>query len=427
MADLAMLGGEPHVPSGLLKPWPHITDADRAAVAEAVGVEDIRTQRTLQGEGLAKEWAEFLGVKYCLPTNSGTSALHIALAAAGVEPGDEVICPAFTFWATAAAVLHQCAIPVFVDVESETFCLDPAKLEAAITPRTKAVMPVHVHGMPADLGPILAICQRHNLRLIEDACQAHGAEYQGRKVGSIGDGAGFSTQQSKCLTTGSEGGLYVTNDEGMFIRGSHLIYFGERVVPGKESETQEYNARGLGWMYRGDVFGQAFCRSQLKRLAQSNATRAENAARLTARLSQLPGVRCMVEPSGRRSAWYNYVVGVSPEPLGLDLSPDAFRTQVMRALAAEGVPVNQWQRMPVPAQDVFQHQQGFGRGWPWSQVESQYVYSGDDFPCAQDFLARHFYVPGIWPPNGAAWIDAAAGAFEKVWERIAAVVEHPVT
>lgn len=423
MADLAMFGGEPHVPSGLLKPWPHITDADRAAVAEAVAVEDIRTQRTLQGEALAKEWAAFLGVKYSLPTNSGTSALHIALAAAGVEPGDEVICPAFTFWATAAAVLHQCAIPVFVDIEPDTFCLDPALVEAAITPRTKAIMPVHVHGMPADLAPIQALCAKHGLRLIEDACQAHGAEYGGQKVGSIGDGAGFSTQQSKCLTTGSEGGLYVTNDEGMFVRGSHLIYFGERVVPGKESETQEYNARGLGWMYRGDVFGQAFCRSQLARLAQSNAVRAENAARLTARLSQLPGVRCMVEPEGRKSAWYNYVVGVDPKPLGLDLDGDAFRQKVMRALGAEGVPVHQWQRMPVPAQDVFQHQTGFGKGWPWSQVEERYTYAGDDYPVAQDFIARHFYVPGIWPPNGEAWIDAACGAFEKVWAKIGQVAD----
>lgn len=418
-SKLALFGGPRAVPEGLLQPWPQITDDDRKSVAEVVAGDDIRLQRTAQGEALAEEWKQFLGVKYCLPTNSGTSALHIAVAAAGVEPGDEVICPAFTFWATAAAVLHHCAIPVFVDIEPVAFCMDPDQVEAAITPRTKAIMPVHIHGMPADLDPIAALCRKHGLKLIEDACQAHGARYHGRRVGTFGDGAGFSTQQSKCLTTGSEGGLYVTDDEGMFVRGSRLVYFGETVVAGRESETQQYNARGLGWMYRGDVFGQAFCRSQLRRLDQSNATRAANAARLTARLKDLPGVATPVEPEGRQSSWYNYVVGVNPEPLGLDVAPDTFRQRMMEALQAEGVGCNQWQRLPVPAQDVFQTKTGFGRGWPWSQVpDADYVYSGADYPETVDFLARHFYVPGIWPPNGEKLMNASADAFEKVIEQV---------
>lgn len=417
-SDLALFGGPKAVPDGLCKPWPHITDEDRAAVAEVLSVEDIRTQRTVQSERLAEEWASYLGVKYCLPTNSGTAALHIALAAAGIEAGDEVICPAFTFWATAAAVLHHCAIPVFVDVEPGTWCMDPNLVEDAITPRTKAILPVHIHGLPATMAPILEIAERRGLVVIEDACQAHGATYLGRKVGSLGHGAGFSTQQSKCLTTGSEGGLYVTNDEGMFVRGQHLQYFGEAVVAGRESREQQYNARGLGWMYRGDVFGQAFCRSQLRRLDESNATRARNAAHLTASLTGIAGVETPVVPEDRGSAWYNYVVGVHPEPLGLEVEPARFRARIQEALTAEGVVCGQWQRMPVPAQDIFQSKQGYGKGWPWSVVEAvtgePYRYAGADYPVAESFLARHFYLHGIWPPNGPELMDAYAAAMAKV-------------
>ena len=420
MTKLALQGGPRAVPEGLAKPWPHITDADRAAVAEVLSGEDIRLQRTIQSEALAAEWAEFVGVKYCLPTNSGTSSLHMALAAAGVEPGDEVICPAFTFWATAAAVLHHCAIPVFVDIEPGTHCMDPNLVEAAITPRTKAILPVHIHGLPASLQPILELAEKYELMLIEDACQAHGATYQGKRVGGWGHAAGFSTQQSKCLTTGSEGGLFVTNDEGMFYRARQLQYFGEAVIEGKEREQQEYNARGLGWMYRCDVFGQAFARSQLKRLPESNATRARNAAALTARLKGITGVETPLIPADRESAWYNYVVGVHPEPLGLDVEPAAFRAKIQQALAAEGVECGQWQRVPVPAQDVFRNKAGFGKGWPWSPVEAvvgeKYVYSGEDFPQSLDFLARHFYAHGIWPPNDTALMDAYGDAFEKVFE-----------
>ena len=130
---------------------------------------------------LEKEWAKYVGSKYCLTTCSGTAALHMALAAVGVGPGDEVITSAFTFLASASCALHQNAIPVFVDIDPRTYCMDPAKLEAAITPRTKAIIPVHIQGCPADMDPILAIAKKHNLYVIEDACQAHGAHLQGQE------------------------------------------------------------------------------------------------------------------------------------------------------------------------------------------------------------------------------------------------------
>ena len=202
---LAIHGGPRTVPHGFIQPWPQVTDADRAAIAEVLATEKITEQQRIQSEGLAQEWAAYMGVRYCIPVNSGTAALHLCVAGIGIEPGDEVIIPAFTFWATAAAVLHHNAIPVFVDIEPVTYCIDPGQIEAKITARTRAILPVHIHGMPADMDAILAIAKKHNLKVIEDVAQAHGARYKGRYCGAFGEAAGYSTQASKTLSSGCQG------------------------------------------------------------------------------------------------------------------------------------------------------------------------------------------------------------------------------
>jgi dTDP-4-amino-4,6-dideoxygalactose transaminase len=145
-----------------------------------------------QVSALEKEWAAYCGARYCLTTTSGTAALHMALAAGELGPGDEVITSAFTFLASASCALHQNAIPVFVDIDPRTYNMDPTKLEAAINERTKAIIPVHIQGLPADMDPIIEIAKRYDLFVIEDACQAHGATYKGSKVGTIGDVGTFS-------------------------------------------------------------------------------------------------------------------------------------------------------------------------------------------------------------------------------------------
>lgn len=411
---LALFGGTPVVPAGMVRPWPQITDDDRKAVAEALAGDDLSEQRRLQAESLEREWAEYVGTRYCVATNSGTSALHMAIAGLGLEPGDEVICPAFTFWATAAAVLHHNAIPVFVDIEPETFCIAPEQIEAKISARTRALMPVHIHGMPADMDAIQAIARRHGLAVIEDACQAHGATFRGKRCGSMGEAAGFSTQMSKALTTGSEGGLFVTNDERILRRAQLLHYFGELVVPGRERQEQEYNAYGLGWMYRGDVLGQAFVRSQLRRLDANNAARRANCELLSKLLAQVPGLSLPIEPEGRRTVFYNYVVGFRPEALGIDVPAARFRQRMEQALNAEGVPVGQWQRLPVPHQQIFQDRVGYGRGCPWHCAQSEVLYRIGDYPESERFLASHLYVFGINPPNGPELMQRFADAFAKV-------------
>jgi len=417
MADkLAALGGTAVVEAGSIRPWPHITDEDRQAVMEVLAGEDLGVQRQLQEEGLAKDFGEYLGVKHVVPVNSGTAALHCCVAGIGIEPGDEVICPAFTYWATAAAVLHHNGIPVFVDVEPDTWTMDPRLIEARVTDRTRAVLPVHIHGMPADMDPIIEVAKKHDLYVLEDCAQSHGGTYKGRKCGAIGDAAGFSSQASKLLTTGSYGGLVATNDDLIAERAKLLQYLGEIVVPGKERETQQYNAYGLGWMYRGDVFGQAFIRSQLKRLDENNALRAANCELLTELLSGLPGVITPRVPRDRGMVWYTYTVRFDPKAVGLDIPPPEFRERADVALRAEGVSVGRWQRIPVPGQRIFQTKVGYGRGCPWTCRHTEHDVSYDlaDYPVAQEFVDTQLYVFGVNPPNGPDLMRKIASAFEKL-------------
>jgi dTDP-4-amino-4,6-dideoxygalactose transaminase len=206
-----------------------------AAVARVIG----STQFVLGPEVSAFEdrFAAYCGVKYCSAVNSGTSALHLALLAAGIGPGDEVITVSMTFVATTAAILYCGAKPVFIDVDPKTWTMDASMIEAAITPRTRAILPVHLHGLIADMDPILAIAWRHGLVVIEDAAQSHGAEYKGRRAGSMGDVGCFSFYPGKNLGAFGEGGAAVTNNPELARRIALLRDWGQEakykhVVPG---------------------------------------------------------------------------------------------------------------------------------------------------------------------------------------------------
>ena len=158
-------------------------------------------------KALEKEWSEYTGKKHCLATSSGTAALHMALAALKIGPGDEVIVPAYTFLASASCVLHAGAIPVFVDIDRGTYNIDTKSIEEKITENTRAVIPVHLHGLPCDMDSVRKIADKHKLFIVEDACQAHGAEYKGKKTGCFGDLAAFSLNSSKNLRPEREGSL----------------------------------------------------------------------------------------------------------------------------------------------------------------------------------------------------------------------------
>ncbi len=407
------------------KNWPVVNEETRFFVNETMESGIFAGGTAPQVTSLEKEWAEYLGVKHCLTTCSGTAALHMALSAIGAGPGDEIITSAFTFLASASCAIHQNAIPVFVDIDKRTYNMDPAKLEAAITERTKAIIPVHIQGLPADMDPILEIAKKHNLFVIEDACQAHGATYKGRKVGTIGHIAAFSLNNFKNLS-GGEGGFFVTNDETLLRKGSLIRCFGDEVD--EVSHRRKYNASILGYMYRNQELPAAFTRGQLKHLDEYNDTRISNAGYLTERIGKIPGVVPPYRPDDCKHVYFMYNVRFNPEEAGVKCTPREFRTAVEKALYMEGVLVGQWQTMPVPAQDIFQSKLGYGgSSYPWSVNESRgirYDYNVDNYPVARDLCDNYTIVHGVHTPNGKDLMEKIASAFEKVFGDISTVMEH---
>ena len=211
-SPLAIHGGEPAAKNVVFHKWPATTKEDEALVLASIRQDSHAFWP--HADMLQNEFAAWNGNKYCLATNAGTAALHMCIAACDVRPGDEVITTALSWTSSATAIIHHNGIPVFVDVDWDSMCMDPAKIEAAINEKTKAILVVHYWGVSCDMDPIMDIAKRHNLKVIEDACQAHGALYKGRKVGTIGHIGAFSLNQNKNLC-GGEGGLIVTDDENL--------------------------------------------------------------------------------------------------------------------------------------------------------------------------------------------------------------------
>lgn len=417
---LALNGGTPVLDADAIAPWPHVTDADRKAVLRAVD-RSIPWRWPLEDvQELEDGWSEHTGMRFTIAANSGTAALHMAVAATNIGPGDEVLVPADTFLASASCVLQANAVPVFVDVDPMTYNIDPAKVEQHITSRTKAIVAVDLHGLPADYDGLYAVARKHGLVIIEDGAQAHGATYRGRPVGSLGDLAGCSLNGSKTLSALSEGGLFTTDNEEWHKKALRVLMFGDEI----RDMTREYNARIMGWNYRLHSLAAAFARSQLERLPSMSEVRSANGAHLTRSLSEVPGIRPPAVPEGSTHVYYFYPVMVQPEDIDADLDVNAFLRAVMTAMRAEGVPLDRWHRFPVPGQTLFQEMHGYGKGCPWSCSHARpgIRYDPADYPVASDICTRRLVLgssaSSFGPPNGIRLMESYAEAFHKV------LVEH---
>ena len=252
-------------------------------------------------EEFEERFAEYVGADYAVATSNGTSALFLMLKAAGVGEGDEVITTPFTFIATSNAILYTGARPVFVDIELDTYNIDPERVLEAITPRTKAILAVHLYGHPADMKALREIAEDHHLLLFEDAAQAHGAEAYGRKAGSLGDAAAFSFYATKNMTTG-EGGMITTNDRKLAERAKLLRLHGQ---------AGKYNHVEIGYNFLMTSMQAAMGLVQLSKLDRMNEVRRRNASLMTSILSGVEGVITPVERSWARHVYHQYVVRMS--------------------------------------------------------------------------------------------------------------------
>ena len=382
--------------------WPIIDGDDRAAVARVLERGVLSGAGAPEMKALEAEFAEWTGAGRCLATNSGTAALHIALAAAGVGRGDEVIVPALSFIATAQAVIHQGATPVFADVDPVTFNIDVSDAERRVTRKTRAIVPVHLHGLPADMDEVEALARAHGLVVIEDAAQAHGATYRGRPVGTLGAMAAFSLNSTKNFPAG-EGGLFVTSDETLYGRAARVRFDGLD-MPAKWDPARPLDdeadslATAVGWMYLPGELTSALARAQLARLAETTARAWRNGTRLTERLRHLPGLRPPGVPTDRTHVFHKYRLGLERADEGSGRGPTVVRDRFLEALRAEGVEAVLWQERALPHHPLFASREPYPHAR--AALERSIVIGSQSFP----LFAQPLEV-----------VDGWADAIEKVW------------
>jgi dTDP-4-amino-4,6-dideoxygalactose transaminase len=321
-----------------------------------------------------KAYADYCGVKHCVSVNSGTSALHLAMRCLDVGPGDEVITVPMTFIATTWAISYTGARPVFVDIDPERRTMDPGKMEAAITPRTKAILPVHLFGHPADMEPILRIADRYGVPVVEDAAQAHGARYQGRRVGQFGIMSCFSFYPGKNLGAYGEGGALITNEDDLAARARTLRDHGQ---------SQRYYHDEIAYNYRMDSFQAAVLNIKLARLDEWNAARARQAWAYSESLSGLP-IKLPTRFKDSESVWHCYVIESEQR--------DELRSRLMKAGVETGV------HYPVPV-----------------HLQKAYASLGHrpgDFPVSEEFGRRCLSLP-IYPELTEEQVHAVVNALRE--------------
>jgi len=341
MPKLAIAGGGPIRKDGWNIPWPQQAGRELELLKEVVNSTHWGTRGPKVVE-FEERFANAHGCKYGVAVTSGTIALQLALEAVGVEPGDEVIIPPYTFVATATCAVKIGAVPVFADIEPDTYNIDASSIEAHITERTKAIIPVHIGGRPADMDAVMDVAKRHNLRVVEDCAQAHTASWRGKPVGSIGDAGCFSFQNSKNISAG-EGGIIITNDESVYTTAWSLHNVGRR--PGGEW----YEHPIMGGNYRMTEWQAAVLLAQLERMEEWARKREDNANYLRKLLSGVDGVLLPKDDERvTRNAYHLFIFRLELNKFG-----GATKHQVAKAVQSEGIPLSPGYSRPLYRELVF--------------------------------------------------------------------------
>ncbi len=418
MPKLAISGG-PKAVNLTSPPWPVVGDAEISAVADAMRSSPASWEYLCSAAGggptadFEEAFAEFMGAEHAMCTAGGGPSLHIAVMAAGVEAGDEVIVTPYSWGQSVSCVLQQNAIPVFADIDPDTYALDADSIERCISPFTKAIVVVHLYGHPADMDSILAVARKHDLKVIEDCAQATGALYKGQRVGTIGDFGCFSIGDGKQLI-GGEGGVLLTNDS----RGYELANaFGQH--PARQgSQVHDPELRrlmdSLIYTYRIHPLAAVIAQEQLPHLDTWNAERRANHERLWDGLASIPGVDPVTVAPDCEHVYHMGSPSFAPDDV-----EGVSRATYVKALAAEGVPIGMgYVGTPIHLRPRMQEKNYFfGKGYPWTCAQRDVTYAAGDCPVAEARCANTELTLGggpSWRGDQSALVDQILGAFEKV-------------
>ncbi|MFW9796742.1 MAG: DegT/DnrJ/EryC1/StrS family aminotransferase [Candidatus Thorarchaeota archaeon] len=368
-----------------------------------IGEEEIEAVRRVLESGmlaegkvsreLEKQYAEYTGTKYATVTSNGTTALSTALEAMGLEPGDEVITSPFTFIASANSIAMVGAIPVFVDVKPDTYNIDPDLIEDAITDKARAIMPVHIFGMPADMKHILDIADSHDLLVIEDACQAHGAEVDGKRVGSLGHVACFSFYATKNMMTG-EGGMITTDNEELYDE----ILMVKNHGRGKQGGYSHFR---IGYNNRMMDIVSALGIEQMKRLPEAVQQRRKNAHELDNFFAEYDSINPQVEEEGLKSSYHIYAPLLYSDKMNRD--------EIVTALRDQGVGARAVYALPCHKQETYLNIQE----WRWAKFVDYPDYSAVTLPVSEEIGLRHFDIP-VHPSLTSGEKEQIKNAFTKI-------------
>lgn len=423
---LALLGGEktiaipfkPYQPIGIEEAQAAREVIESGVLSKFIGAwhEDFFGGPKVQQ--FERACAERFGVRHAVTVNSWTSGLIAAVGAIGIEPGDEVIVSPWTMCASATAILHWNAIPVFADIDPNTFCLDPRSVEANITPQTRAIMAIDIFGHSADMDALLDIARRHKLRIISDAAQAPGALYKGRHAGTLADVGGFSLNYHKHIHTG-EGGILVTNDDAIAERLQLIRNHAEAVV-GDKGVTDLANM--IGYNFRLGEIECAIGIEQLKKMDRLVEGRQRAAERLSRGLTGLPGLRLPVVAPGCTHAYYVYPMVLDADLLAIH------RERLVEALRAEGVPALSARYQNIHLLPMFQQKIAYGSsGFPWNAgfCRREVSYAKGICPVAEEMNDRRYVGFSMCVHElGDAEIDLVVAAFHKVWQNLSALEQE---
>ena len=416
---LALAGGTP-VRTRPFPPHPIIGEQEKQAILEVLESGKLSTFLAVPGEyflggknirEFERRFAEYHSVRHAVAFNSATAALHAAVVAVGVEPGQEVIVPPYTFTSTATSALMHNAIPVFADIDEEVFGLDAEAVQRAITPLTRAITLVHLFGNPANMGEILEVARKHNLRVIEDCAQAPGARYRGKLVGTFGDCGVFSFTENKNITTG-EGGMLITDDTAIAEVARMVRNHGEVISQGQTART--YNSVILGWNYRMTEMEAALGIVQLGKMDLLNQDRIDLANYLSEKLQRIAGLQVPRVRTGDKHVYYAYAMKYDAKAIGLP------RDLFVRALNAEGIPFGAGYVRPLYLASLYRDRQPYA----FRYYEGKASYEQGLCPTAERLHEQQLILTGIVrPPATFADMDDIAKAIGKVVANKESLVE----